>query len=78
MAAGKDRQSARRRGSAVSRESPEVREQKFFEEHAKKIEEHVNANPALVKVIKEGHKADPKKLVPAKDYFRKRHGRSSP
>lgn len=47
------------------------------EDWAKEIEARVNANPALVKAIKEGHKADPKKSVPAKDYFQRRHGRSN-
>jgi len=66
-----------KRGDTRERESPEVQEQRFFEEHAKRIEAHVNANPALVQVIREGHEADPKKLVRAKDYFERRHGRSS-
>lgn len=40
------------------------------------IEARVNANPALVKAIKEGHEADPKSLVRANDYFERRHGRT--
>lgn len=43
----------------------------------KEIEARVNANPELLKAIEEGHQADPKKLVRAKDYFERRLGRAS-
>ncbi len=48
-----------------------------LDDQAKQIEARVNANPALVKAIQEGREADVKKLVRAKDYFERRHGRAS-
>lgn len=47
-------------------------------DRVKDIEARVNANRALVNAIKEGHKADLKNAVRAKNYFERRLGRSSP
>ena len=50
-------------------EQPSVKEQAFFEEHAREVEAHINANPEVVASIKRARAQDPKTMVSAKKFF---------